>query len=154
MSKNPKKKGRVTSSKKPKIDSALSPESFFNKKPVWRLGKIDLDGNWGFHHIDNASILKNLHQKLKNFETMSWREIEKPRTKSGNTLNHEITTDKICKGAQKRLKEIRLADDYDTLYSFHLSSTERLWGIRDSEAFYIVWWDRNHTVYPVGKKHT
>jgi hypothetical protein len=58
----------------------------------------------------------------------------------------------IEKEASDRLREREL-DDLE-LYSFRISAKERIWGIREREAFYIIWWDPGHTVYPVQKKHT
>lgn len=150
----PKSKVRLTTNKKPTIDSSISPDSILKIKPAWRLGKIDFLGEWGFNNIDKSIILKMLHEKLKNFEGMTWGEIERKKGRSGNKINHEITIDKVCKEAQNRLKKLKLIDEYDTLYSLHINGKERLWGIRDFEAFDILWWDPDHTVYPVGLKHT
>ena len=151
--KKPTAKVKIKEVKRPRTDLSNYPESSINENPVWKLGKIDFAGEWGFNNIDNGSTLKNLHQKLKNFESMTWGEIEKKRGKSGK-LNHFMTIDKISANAQERFEKIRLSEEYDTLYSFHLSGTERLWGIRENEIYYILWWDKHHTVYPVGKKHT
>lgn len=67
--------------------------------------------------------------------------------------SHPIPFNKIAREAQKRLKEKEL-DDLEMLYSIRLSGKERIWGKRENEAFYIIWWDPNHTVCPVQKKHT
>jgi len=150
--KRPKSREKIKPQKKPKTDSSISPDTVINKKPAWRFGKIDFEGEWGFDKINKSSILKNLHQKLKNFEGMTWGEIERKTIKKGSKLNHSIFVEKISKEAKNRFKKIRLADEYDTLYSFHLAGKERLWGIRENEIFYIIWWDKEHTVYPVHKR--
>ncbi len=85
-------------------------------------------------------------KKLINFESMTWGEIDR------NGKSHLMPLDKIEKKARERLKERELDDQ--ELYSFHLSARERIWGIREIDAYYIIWWDPEHTVYPVQKKHT
>ena len=78
---------------------------------------------------------------------MTWNELTKPRS------NHPMPVDKICKEAQRRLEQIHL-DDYETLYQLQIEGIERLWGIRDENVLNILWWDPEHKVYPVEKKHT
>jgi hypothetical protein len=83
---------------------------------------------------------------LKDFEGMLWSEIQGDR-------HHPIPITHICKDAKKRLAEIG-KDDYQDLFSFSLSGKERLWGVRQLEAFYILWWDPLHSVCPSPKKYT
>lgn len=40
------------------------------------------------------------------------------------------------------------------LYSFRVSSKMRLYGYRAQEFFYIIWFDRNHEVCPMGRRKT
>jgi hypothetical protein len=107
---------------------------------------IDLEGPWGWLNIQSKDILVYIMEKLRYFESMTWGEID------ANRHNHPMPLDKIPKTARERLKEREL-DDLE-LYSFHLSGKKRIWGIREREAFYIIWWDPEHTVYRVQKKHT
>jgi len=108
---------------------------------------LDLNGAWGWSNIQSKDSLVEIVEKLKNYESMTWSEIEKINN------SHLIPINKISKKARERLIERELGD-LETLYSFRLSGRERLWGNRDNEAFYIIWWDPKHTVYPVQKKHT
>ena len=108
---------------------------------------LDLNGPWGWLNIKLKDLLVEIVDKLKNFESMTWSEIE------SNKKSHLISLDKIAKKAQERLREREL-DDLEELYSLRLSGKERIWGKRENEAFYIIWWDPDHTVYPVQKKHT
>lgn len=146
MKKKPKTKFDPQITKTPRIAEQNSPESILSLKPSWRFGMIDLDGPWGWLNIRSKDTLVYIMEKLRNFETMTWREIDE------NRHNHPMPLEKIPKKARERLKERELDDQ--ELYSFHLSAKERIWGIREREAFYIIWWDPEHTVYPVQKKHT
>lgn len=145
--KHPKQKVKVSLVKKPRTDPEVSPKKIIQEKPVWRLGMLDLHGEWGFSKIKDLTTFQTIKERLKNFETMTWGEIEK------NRQNHYMETNKICKDAQKRLRKIRLLE-YDTLYSLRFLGANRLWGIRDNEILYILWWDPKHTVYHIKKRHT
>ncbi len=115
------------------------------------MGLIDFEGYWGWNNVNKIDMFKVIHDKLKSFESMTWSEIERKLTNKGSQQNHFMPVSKICREAKNRLKEINL-DDRDTLYSLRFSGTERLWGIREGEVLYIIWWDHNHSVYPVPKR--
>ena len=119
--------------------------------PVWRLGRVDLYGEWGWLKIKDAKVLLHIIGRLRGFESTTWGEIEKKKNSGGGKQNHPIPIDRICRDALKRLEEINL-DDIDELYQLRIGSKQRLWGIRDNEALKILWWDPKHTVYPVQKR--
>jgi hypothetical protein len=152
VNKNPKTKFHPDTSKNPKTDPQNRPESIINCKPVWRLGMIDIEGRWGWGNIDSREAIMEIHNMLRAFETMTWAEIEQKKGKSGK-YNHPMPVQNICKAARDRLKEMEL-DDLDVLYSLRLSGEHRVWGKRDNDAFYILWWDPSHSVCPVSKKYT
>lgn len=140
-------KKRVSSVKKPQIDKSNLPKDTLDKKPVWRFGKLDFHhAEWGFHNLDKPHLIQDIHSKLVNFETMKWKDIVGPQ-------NHHIELNKISKDAQKRIIELRL-QEFDPIFSLRLTGKQRVWGIKQEEVLYILWWDPEHTVYPVGKKHT
>ncbi len=148
MTKRAKLKKKPTTGKSPRIAAQNSPDSILNRNPAWRFARMDVEGPWGWGNIQSArKFIEILSQKLKNFETMTWKEIDK------NGQSHIMPSANISSGAQNRLEEIRL-NDIDFLYSIRLSAKERIWGIRECDSFYLLWWDPEHTVYPVPKKHT
>ncbi|QWR76740.1 hypothetical protein [Candidatus Magnetomonas plexicatena] len=149
MSKNkPKRKEKPSGKKKPNSDPANSPASIKQKMPVWRIGMIDFEGNWGWGKLNSMYDIKTILCKLKDFETMTWGEIEKKITRKGTPANHLISVDKICREARDRLREIKL-DDYDNIYTLRFSGKERLWGFREAEILHILWWDNDHSVYQI-----
>ena len=142
----PKVRQEPLEKKTPRISPDTSPESFMNKKPVWRLGIMDFEGPWSWKKINRISLLETIHEKLKNFETMTWAEIEGPK-------HHLSSVSKFCKKAKDRLTTIKL-DDYDVLFSFRLTGEKRVWGIRENEVLKILWWDPKHEVCPAPKRYT
>lgn len=67
--------------------------------------------------------------------------------------NHKMEVADLDKEARDRLVEIDL-DDLDELWSLRLSGRERVWGTITRNVFSLLWWDPEHTVYPVSKKYT
>lgn len=104
-------------------------------------------GPWGWFNIKekDKGILLDIRNRLGEFEKMTWGEIER------KNQNHPIPVDKVDSKARKRLVEIQL-DFVENLYSLRITKQSRLWGYRDHNLFYILWWDPGHTVYPFNKK--
>lgn len=134
---NPKKKQHPVS---PPITSTQ------NKKLVWKVSKIDDEGQWGWNNISCPDFLRNIWDKMRNFETMRWVDIL-------GASHHAIPISNIIRPAQKRLEELG-HDDKETLVSFHITGRERIWAIRSEEKAFLLWWDPNHEIYPVEKKNT
>lgn len=115
-----------------------------NERIAWHIRIMDMQGDWGWGEIDKSTLLNEIHLKMSNFETMTWDEIL-------NKNNHEISVSKISRNARKRLVEIQ-QEDIDQLVSLRLAGSLRVWGIRDRNIFRILWWDPEHTVYPIKKQ--
>ncbi len=145
-SKGPQNKYKPYLKKTPKTDPHNLPEKISGKRPVWRVGFLDFEGPWGWGNIGELSLFQVIREKLKNFETMTWSEIE-------GHEHHFMPVKNISKEAKQRLREIK-QDDLDQLFSLRLSGRQRLWGKREGEILYILWWDPEHTVYPVSIKYT
>ncbi len=119
------------------------------KKPRAQLGPIadrgypkicfrsfDWNSRWGDGEHCAASFA-DIVKKLAEYETMTWAEI--------STKDHSDPLHKLCSKAQKRLGELSI--DHDELFRFRFSGTERLWGVRDTDDFFVVlWWDPCHEV--------
>lgn len=131
-------------SKKPRID--LSLKNPMNENPVWHVSILDENGPWGWRIIDKNFFFDQILPKIKNFETMFWKDIL-------GRQNHEVSVSEIISDAQKRLAHLNL-DDTETLVSLRLSGKQRIWGIRIGNILRILWWDPNHQIYPSELKHT
>lgn len=90
--------------------------------------------------------LKAILAKLAQVETMTWAELL-------STGSHPISVTDISRAARQHLGELGL-EEVEELFSLRLSGRERVWGIRDRHRFKVLWYDPDHTVYPVEKKHT
>jgi len=126
---------------------AFNPESISALNPVWKIGRIDVDGPWGHAAIDRTTLLTQILPKLKNYESMTWGDIERDHRR-----NHSVSVVQLTKEARDRLATLRIEEEQ--LFRFRLTGTQRMWGIRDRDTFCILWWDPNHEICPAVKKHT
>lgn len=102
---------------------------------------------WSIKNAD--AFFDDILQKLIAYEGMTWAEIQAASggKKSGNgTNNHFENISEMSKEAQQRATELRL--DVDQLFSLRLTAKSRLYGILTDGIFRILWYDRNHEVYP------
>lgn len=122
------------------------PESIYNQRPSWLLKHVDLENGpfpWAEMQLHQ---LRGLIGRLSAFEKMTWLEIEKQKS------SHSMSQDRICKEARDRLEQLELAGE--NLYQLHIAGAARVWGLRFGAAVALLWWDPEHKVYPVEKKHT
>ena len=117
-----------------------------NRRLVWKMSKIDDNSPWGWNQITCSDFLRNIWDKMHNFETMTWGEIL-------GRNHHAIAVNHIIKPAQNRLEQLG-HDDQAELVSFRLSNTERIWAIRSGEEAFLLWWDPNHEICPSQLRHT
>lgn len=120
---------------------------------AWRLSRFDWDGPWGLNAFNGHTFDDIIRNWCCQFERQTWAEAFHGGggRKRGNN-NHPIPTGKMTKQARDRLLKLHL-EEYDTLYSFRLTGTLRVYGIRDSRAFEALWFDPFHgdntrAVYP------
>lgn len=118
---------------------------------------------WSFQCVDTRPLLKSVHWSLSPEETAqvlghlehiqekTWNECYQERA-HGHKKNHSQPVKSLAKAAQVRLGELEVL--HEELFRFRFNSTWRLWGYREGQKFYVLWFDRDHEVYPVGKKHT
>ena len=137
QNRNPRSRKRATSS--PTVSTQ-------NRKLVWKVVGIDDNGPWGWNQITCPDFLRNIWDKMRNFETMTWSEIL-------GRNHHAIAVNDIIEPAKNRLEQLG-HDDQAELISFHITARQRIWAIRSGEEAFLLWWDPNHEIYPSHLRHT
>lgn len=137
--KRPIAKEKPRRDKKPRAVSITGPQS-----PLWSFVVVDIEGPWGFSSMEMRDLVDVLNH-LKNFEGMTWVDIER------NTGSHPIEVKDIINTARKRLRKLR-QDDIEELFSLRIGGRKRIWGIRVRDTLRILWWDPNHEISPSQKK--
>ena len=141
----PKYKKSPSKKKKPR---AISLGDTNRQTIAWQFSKLDIGGKWCCKRIDRNTLWGFLYGKIKAFESMTWSEIYQDKDN-----NHDVKKEDLSQTAQKRLIKIK-QDDIDSLFTLHLSSMRRIWGIRDGRALKVLWYDPDHEVCISSKTHT
>lgn len=141
-----KRAGRNRNPRRTKKPVSAPMVSTQTRKLVWKVARIDDNSPWSWNQITCPDFLRNIWDKMRNFETMPWSEIL-------GRYHHAIAVNDIIQPAQNRLEQLGY-DDQAELVSFRLSNTERIWAIRSGAEAFLIWWDPNHEIYPSAPKHT
>ena len=115
----------------------------------WDFSNVDKDGTWGIDKIKCSMFLNVIWGKIREYEGKKWNEVL-----ADNHRVHRIPVGSIIPAAQKRLQDLKCDECSDHLLSFRLSGTERVWAIQYQDRPCFLWWDPNHEIYPVEKRHT
>lgn len=86
--------------------------------------------------------------RVKNIERLGWTQLA-----ANQDHHHPIPFTDLIKEAHDKAKKLRI-DDYEEIWSFRFTGTQRLWGVKDNNHFLVIWWDPDHQICPASKKHT
>lgn len=118
----------------------IHPASDRQTRPAWLFQRLDFQGRWSW--TMDAPTLQRVLVRLAEFERMTFGELE-------GKQNHEIPRGRLCSDAQKRLNELELDESWDMVLSLRVTGRQRVWGLKSPEGVLLLWWDPDHTVYPV-----
>ena len=133
--------------------SATQDASYKNELVRWTAREIDevpgaADGcRWDLSANETVELLRFLDDLTKK----TWAECENEGTK-GHRRNHDHAINELSKAAQNRLRQ--LDQNEERVFRFRLSGACRLWAFRSGSLFRVLWYDPEHKVYPVKKRHT
>jgi hypothetical protein len=139
--KNPKTLFNPIESKTPKFGVFPSDQN----QPEFKSEQMDNEGPWGWNYF-NSAHLQELFQKIFESQKLSWQDLR-------NNGSHFVNREDLCSEAQKRLTNIQ-KEDLDQLFSLRIMGRKRIWGIKEGNILWFLWWDPNHEVCPSSKKHT
>lgn len=149
--KRPKVTKRPTAKKEAKAKSEELDRQE-NETIAWRFSIADLDGPWGWKTKAGKHWWSRIFPKLQNLESMTWVEITQASgAKTHGNNSHSVPVARLGKAAKDRLREID-QEDLSDLFSLRLDGPARIFGVREGRALKLLWYDHNHTVYPVNKK--
>lgn len=141
--KEPKVSSSVSVSKTPRW---IGPTNIENTHLAWRFSKADLNGPYHCGALSHEDF-RQLWDRLRSFEGKNAEELH------ANGSLHEVSIENISREAKQRISELKY-DDIDSIHSFRIDGKCRLWCMKYQNIFCILWWDKDHEVYPVEKRHT
>jgi len=130
--------------KKPSI--AESVDELENEPFKWRATSeyIDYDvDEWGWNNVDIKRFFNKCLSHLQHYEDMTWAQIKEA------DHCHPVPLKNITSKAKRRI--MGRHGDMDDLWQVKAEGKCRLFGRKDRQKFYLIWHDKDHTVYPGGK---
>jgi hypothetical protein len=113
-----------------------------------RMHRADTGGAWSI-----LDVTRDEHERLlKLIQDIEKLPAKEAFSSAQNCQQYPDMTD--CPNADTKK---RLVDEYqglDSLVRFRLDGTTRVYGARERHEFHLLWWDRDHQVWPSKKKHT
>lgn len=132
--------------------SATVSTSYQDENICWTARELDSNSNIeGVRWDLSASETEELLKFLENLSQKTWRESE-AEVAGGHRRNHDHAVTDLVPSAQKRLRQLNQPEE--RIYRFRMSGKRRLWGFRSGNLFRILWYDPEHKIYPVKKRHT
>jgi hypothetical protein len=156
MSKSGRKTARVPheASRRAEAAKAALPVNTDKEMVRWsfRWTDVDYQGAWDWDL--QSSETKAILRFLGDMQGKTWSECLAGRS-GEHKSHHGQPVTSLCREAQRRLAEwLGWQDLPDELFRFRLGGKPRLWGFRSGAVFEIIWFDRDHAVYPTGKRNT
>ncbi|MEU8920341.1 hypothetical protein AB0D10_05295 [Kitasatospora sp. NPDC048545] len=131
------------------LDAALPGSGNSGGRICWRFTHVDHDGPWGIAKLPPGEW-EFLLRKLAEVETQTLMELFNKGEEPGK---HYETHRLPNKDALRRLAELKL-NDMTRISRLRFGGRQRLYGFLVDNVFHVVWWDREHEVWPSQKKNT
>ncbi|MGL5092456.1 MAG: hypothetical protein ACRC8B_16250 [Aeromonas sobria] len=137
----------ATAEKAPK---AIKDGSRFSSRVTWCDTRADLKDSWSWGELrawEKHEWDEIIHPPFKDFAKLTWKEIDSHSSDTGHKKHHDHGVGDLIEEAQQRWRDLDL-EQFETVFRFRLGNTERVWGFIVQAHFHIVWWDREHSIYP------
>lgn len=124
---------------------------------TWCARHADCEGHWGWRSGDDLKEprawggdewLDPITSNMNHLEGMDWAEIENMISDSGLRMHHGHDITDLCNDAIERWFSLGY-EQFETIFRFRLGSTKRAWGIELQGHFYLIWYERQHNIFPV-----
>ena len=135
------------------------PEGGFNYRDyifLWSADYSDVEGEWSWGELRQWSaeeFNKTIKPSMKAHESDSWQIVcNKTYNGSGSSRKpiyvEGIPIDRMDDEACERWKKDLTLYQYDPA-RFRVGTNKRIWGFRHLNCFFLVWYERNHKIYPL-----
>lgn len=129
--------------------------SIYDAKMTWCASITDIDDEWSWGEPRNWSDEEwqgEILREMVSLSGLTWSEIARMETGEGKKRkrrkrHHPQEVSSITSEAKQRWSDLDL-EQFDVAYRFRLGGTKRIWGFQYGSHFYMVWYERNHLIYP------
>jgi hypothetical protein len=129
----------------PPLPSAFA---YLDHPIVWKISSVDSEHPKPWLSIEGPETLAELIDQLRHLERFTWRTVM-----HASEHNHEWEdTSRWEANSRERARTLTL-DDQSSWFQLELGRRGRLFGFRNTYVFNIVWWDRDHEVYPTARRN-
>jgi hypothetical protein len=136
-----------------KTPKAIEDGGRFGAPVTLCITKADREGSWSWKENRNWSDSEwntDIHPHFEEFMQKTWGDIDAAASGSGHKMHHDHQVSDLVKEARRRWKKLDL-EQFDSVFRFRLGNKRRAWGYIVQAHFFMVWWERNHRIYPVDK---
>lgn len=117
---------------------------------TWCITRCDKEGEWSWGEPrawEDKEWGDEIHPKMSGFSCRTWGDLDKDASGTGHRMHHSHELHEILEEAQNRWMHLDL-EQFETVFRFRLGAKKRAWGFIVQAHFHMVWWDRNHSIYP------
>lgn len=134
-----------------KFPKAIKDGSRFASRVTWCITKADRLDNWSWgepREWTQTEWSDIINPPFREFERLTWREIHQFASDTGHRMHHDHEIGDLIDEAQERWRLLDL-EQYDSVFRFRVGGQKRrVWGFIVQAHFHLVWWDREHSLYP------
>jgi hypothetical protein len=134
--------------------SLASKGSRFSLQMTWCARCGDVEGDWSWNEPrqwDETEWLYDIKAALDCLEGSTWAEIDAFSSDSGHKMHHGHELNDLRREARRRWKKLGY-EEFGSVFRFSTGNTQRAWGVILQGHFYLVWFEREHKIYPVSTR--
>jgi hypothetical protein len=131
---------------------AIVEGSRFSSLMTYCVSRKDHDNEWSWAEPrawSAAEWMDDIEPPLEHFSGLTWGEIDRLASGASHKMHHSHEIGQLIEEAKQRWISLGL-EQFDTVFRFRMTGTKRAWGYVVQAHFHMVWWDRHHSIYPVG----
>lgn len=129
--------------------------SRFSAKMTWCHTRADTKDHWSWGEPrawTDQEWGEVISPMLNHLAQLTWQEIDACNSGSGHKMHHGHELSDLIDEAQERWLELDL-EQFDSVFRFRIGGQRsRAWGFILQAHFHLVWWDREHLIYPTDPK--
>lgn len=124
---------------------------------TWTFDECDREGDWAWgepRDWTEDEYKKTITPPIKSRQHNTWEQVhsETYNGKHGRRLplyRENFSLENLDREAQDRWMENELREQYPEPARFRIGTNRRVWGFRYMHCYYIVWYERQHNIYPL-----